>query len=150
MNIKDMTNEQKSHFWALFTNDHPIISYDVNGEGSLSMRNYYADLSGFQIVKEYMESKWPMLWERYLDDCFTTPIASDIFNAQLSLDNLLSFLMENTEMWGWEECEYMKEWPRILPNGGSAFFCEKQCKDKPINCNGGKVKHPALLYAEGL
>jgi hypothetical protein len=140
MNIKDMTNEQKSHFWALFTNDHPIISYDVNGEGSLSMRNYYADLSGFQIVKEYMESKWPMLWERYLDDCFTTPIASDIFNAQLSLDNLLSFLMENTEMWGWKEC----------PNYGHKNYCKLVCLIHG-NCRiNGKVKHPALLYAESV
>lgn len=141
MNIKDMTNEQKSHFWALFTNDHPIISYDVNGEGSLSMRNYYADLSGFQIVKEYMESKWPMLWERYLDDCFTTPIASDIFNAQLSLDNLLTYLMEHTDRWGWKECPYCFDGQ--IDNIDNFEPCSY--------CNGtGKVKTDALVYMESL
>jgi hypothetical protein len=50
-------------------------------------------------------------------------------------------LPETREMWGWEECPYRKEWPRTAKDGGSSFFCEKECKQEPPPCNGtGRIK----------
>ena len=41
----------------------------------------------------------------------------------------------------WEECPYRKEWPRTAKDGGSSFFCEKECKQEPPPCNGtGRIK----------
>lgn len=144
MKPTEWTPLERVRFFELLMNDEYVLSPALQEE--------------FFTIKDFMEKEMPEVWNQYLYETHGNVWLSTkgwkrydvILNAQLSLDNLLSFLMENTEMWGWEECEYMKEWPRILPNGGSAFFCEKQCKDKPINCNGGKVKHPALLYAESV
>jgi hypothetical protein len=50
-------------------------------------------------------------------------------------------LPETREMWGWEECPYRKEWHRTAKDGGSSFFCEKECKQEPPPCNGtGRIK----------
>ena len=50
-------------------------------------------------------------------------------------------LEETMEKWGWEECQYRKEWPRVTDKRGSVFFCEKECGKEPPPCNGsGKIR----------
>lgn len=47
-----------------------------------------------------------------------------------------------------EKCQYWKEWPRVLPNGKSAFFCGKECKQNPTPCNDtGFISRPITLQA---
>jgi hypothetical protein len=58
-------------------------------------------------------------------------------------------LPETREMWGWEECPYRKEWHRTAKDGGSSFFCEKECKQEPPPCNGtGRIKAEWAKEAE--
>ncbi len=115
--------------------------------------DYYEDLSGFQTVKDFMESQMAETWEKHLlfvasnvnTECkkrlqyklyFTK-----VFNAQLSLDNLITFLLDNTG-WAWKEC----------PGTGYIRGCNypKCIKTESQYCKNGKVKHPALTWAEGL
>jgi hypothetical protein len=100
---------------------------------------YFHTDSGFFAVKSFMEKELPDVWEGYLSDTVQREFYYDgydryttTFNAQLNLTNLITFLLDNQEGWAWKECT----------------ACTG--KDKPINCNGGKIKHPALLFAEGV
>jgi hypothetical protein len=162
--IENMTLEEKNKFWHLFRGKcwheweakhyswdsryGEVTLYDckkckiTDGEGK--MPYYYKDLSGFQIIKEHMEKELPEVWERYLTMYLNNPPVypkrrqynkfTIAHNKTLSLDNILDYLLENTEEWGWEECtEHRVGWP-------------DKCK-----CRGTrKVKHPALLFAESL
>ena len=125
------TDERKRQFFYLLTNDE-LFWYCTPSEQ-------------FFIAKDFMEKKMPKVWEDYLDllhnmNNFNPDSNSDFpytfgFNNQLTLDNLLTYLLENTEMWGYEKC------PECYN-----FLCTPDC---PI-CKGTlKVKSPALLFAEG-
>jgi len=91
--------------------------------------DYYRDLSGFQIVKEYMETHMPKVWSKYLDhqnkvEAYKFGSLKGLLNAILNLDNFIAYLLEHTE------------W---------AYF------DYPDYQTGEarQGKHPALLFAEG-
>lgn len=116
---------------------------------SYSPHYYFHTDHGFQTVKDFMESQMAETWEKHLlfvasnvnTECkkrlqyklyFTK-----VFNAQLSLDNLITFLLDNQE-WAWKECPICSNNP-----DGIIHSC---CK-----CDGtGQIKHPALTWAEGL
>ncbi len=104
----------------------------------------------FDKVKSFMGKKWLEMWEGYLQD-----VANDLFfhvwdnapkvgltlflTAVLDLSNLVAFLLEpeQIEVWGYITCK--KECP------GCTDICWE------IICGrDGKVKHPAIEYAEGL
>lgn len=61
---------------------------------------------------------------------------------------LIDFLgtEEAQDKFGLVECPHKKEWPRIKPNGESAFFCELECNKQNIqSCNGsGRIMRPWL------
>jgi len=114
---------------------------------SNSNPDYYSDLSGFQIVKEYMEKEMNTVWEDYiwhvLDDGLLR--LQDQVNQLLSLDNLLDYLLQNKEEWAYTEkrvCEYKD-------NCGGP--CVELMTTVNMYCKDGIIceKHPALLFAEG-
>ncbi len=114
----------------------------------------------FDKVKSFMGKKWLEMWEGYLQD-----VANDLFfhvwdnapkvgltlflTAVLDLSNLVAFLLEpeQIEKWGWVECPECKGTGGIgvefaPPLGARIIICPK--------CKEGKIKHPALEYAEEL
>ena len=163
--VAEWTLDEKNHFLTLLIGKCWHGKYTTDGYSSwkqclackeilpryYSNPDYYHDLSGFQTVKDFMESQMAETWEKHLlfvasnvnTECkkrlqyklyFTK-----VFNAQLSLDNLITYLLNGTE-WAWKECpcppEFQgdKEIVRICPYCGDL----------------GKVKHPALTWAEEL
>lgn len=78
----------------------------------------------FSEAKEYMEKEQAELWEHYIFESFSVNASeTEGLNRVLDLSNLITFLLEHREEWGWVE-EY----------------------SPPMNME--KVKHPALLFAE--
>ncbi len=173
--IEKWTEEKKGEFWGLLTNYHyhkiknlsiieggRIITspkcncgYEALTDGGLfahiQVSNiYFTSPHIFFNVKDFMESKMAETWEEYLENTGCNiaeryggnPLASKLFNAWLSLDNLITFLLENTGEWGWVEC------PQKCVNGAVANW------DEVVICavcvGTGKVKHPALTWAEEL
>jgi hypothetical protein len=175
MTIEKMTLEQKNKFFTLLIgkcwhewkpyemdNYHfdkiqcSICGVIINSSYSPPPWDFYASLSGFQIIKEHMEKEFPEVWEEYLEWCRLTctfpayKVVSQhtiIFNKQLDLTNLITYLLENTEGWGWVMC------PDYNPPRDSDwwFGCwNSSNKQKACDCDNGKVKHQALLFAESL
>lgn len=133
------TDERKRQFFYLLTNDE-LFWYCTPSEQ-------------FFIAKDFMEKKMPKVWEDYLDllhnmNNFNPDSNSDFpytfgFNNQLTLDNLLTYLLqpEVVKEWGWVECEYCKA-DAIYDPINNPTRCPK--------CGGTeRVKHPAPLFAEG-
>jgi len=110
--------------------------------------DFYRDLSGFQIIKEYMEKNLPEVWEEYLE--WANEIIPDHYtftqgvNIILSLDNLLTYLLEHKEEWGWVGCPDLE----ITTDLGKQVCANwtEYCAHCEVL---GKVKSPALLFAEG-
>jgi hypothetical protein len=108
--------------------------------------NYFTD-SGFFPVKRFMEQSLPEVWEGYLEtyiaDMNDPLFCSKFVNWFIDLTNLVTFLIEHREEWGWIEC------PNC--NGQLAKSLQPKC----VTCfNIGKVKHPerykAIEFAEGV
>lgn len=112
------------------------------------------------VVRKFMEKEMPEVWEEYLfctthsrgghgcESCGAWEFDAYLFDKLLSLDNLLSFLLSNAEEWGWKECQMCKGrgwYNQTIQGEGTVGIYSMPCK-----CNTGKVKHPALLFAEGL
>ena len=117
--------KDKNKFWTLFVGkewDINVVDFHT-GMHLITHPDFYHDLSGFQIVKEHIEKEMNTVWEDYiwhvLDDGLLR--LQDQVNQLLSLDNLLDYLLENTEKWGY-----------------TFGITEKTVE-----------KHPALLFAEG-
>lgn len=167
--ISDWTRKETNHFLTLFIGKYwhepdPMQSihchigcscgdcfsgYDAKEQLGKHCKNNNPK-TNFFIIKSFMEKQWPELWEKYLQD-----VANDLFfhvwdnapkvgltlflTAVLDLSNLVAFLLEpeQIEVWGYITCK--KECP------GCTDICWE------IICGrDGKVKHPAIEYAEGL
>ncbi len=118
--------------------------------------NYYLNLSGFQIVKEWAEKEMPEVWNDYLkfylmfgrvflafESSFEKHWYTKRLNHVLSLDNFISFLLQNTEAWAYKECWQVNGWSC---NRTDACVCTSNGEGG----EGSKIKSPALLFAEGL
>jgi hypothetical protein len=160
--VDKWTLEEKNHFLTLLMgkcwHDQRPFSY-VCHKCSSSKPNidFYHDLSGFQTVKDFIESQMAETWEKYLRWCYDYSEhegsiwdLAPVLNAILSLDNLITFLLENQE-WAWKECPSCNGKTIVgittdIYHGGINIYCGY--------CVAGKVKHPerykALEFAEGL
>ena len=124
----------------------------------LEERDFYSQGEYFFMVKSFMEQSLPVVWEGYLSDvandlCFhvldnlNKGLFMQVFNAQLNLSNLIQYLLDNQEGWAWKECTACTGNGDISENSIHWGVDKVTC---PV-CNGaGKVKHPALLFAEGV
>jgi len=101
---------------------------------------------GFFEAKEYMESHMPEMWIKYL--AYINKITAYKFGGLrqflkdvLNLSNLVAFLIQHKEEWGWVECPDCKGTGRSLTKRPDPypFVCET-CHMKQ-----GKIKHPALV-----
>ena len=169
MNIEKWTLEEKNKFFTLLMgkcwHDFPLIEDGFDADYHSLWRcpqcnvklgaqlpyydrhDFYHDLSGFQIIKDFMEKNLPKVWEDYLESFFLprTRTYTDTFSEQLSLDNLLNYLLEHKEEWAYTEkrvCEYKD-------NCGGP--CVELMTTVNMYCKDGIIceKHPALLFAEG-
>jgi len=164
MKIEKWTLEEKNKFFTLLMgkcwHDFPLIEDGFDADYHSLWRcpqcnvklgaqlpyydrhDFYHDLSGFQIIKDFMEKNLPKVWEDYLESFFLprTRTYTDTFSEQLSLDNLLDYLLEHKE-WGWVGC------PKC--GGDKQIRGVFDIYDCPVCNSNGKVKHPALLFAEG-
>jgi len=172
MKIEELTSEQKNTFWDKLIGNHrhewkitPCLGKWKCDCGEVFYSklippdrypnfDYYRNLSGFQTIKEWMEKEMAEVWECYLRWCYDySPHEGSIWdltpvlNSILSLDNLLTYLLQPEVVKEWEymggKCE-ISACP-TLSTIDMIFTCSKY--DKGI-CSG-KVKHPALLFAEG-
>jgi hypothetical protein len=119
--------------------------------GGMPQRNDYSSPNTCMLFLQWLWKERRGMWDAFLS---VHPFAWDgkaipylfslIDEGEPRIMVLLSewlALPETREMWGWEECPYRKEWPRTAKDGGSSFFCEKECKQEPLPCNGtGRVK----------
>lgn len=140
--VSEWTPLEGVRFFELLMNDKYVLSTALYEE--------------FFTVKSFMEKELPVVWEEYLEWCRLTctfpayKVVSQhtiIFNKQLDLTNLITYLLENTEGWGWVMC------PDYNPPRDSDwwFGCwNSSNKQKACDCDNGKVKHQALLFAESL
>ena len=103
--------------------------------------NHFLDLlcgsHEFFTVKAWMEKNMPEEWEEYLGAVPNQPerrMFAKIFNIQLDLSNLVTYLIENRG-WGWRECP-------TYYNSTSCYECEGE-----TGCNRrGKILHPTLVW----
>ena len=129
---------------------HEVCGYPVIAKDTT---DYFTD-SGFFPIMRFMEKELPEVWDDYLE--YTSKQIFDdwgqngsmfdkrllyieIFNKQLDLSNLITYLIEHREEWGWKEmnedkCEHCE--PMARP-----FHCEDS-----FRCEGGKVKHSTLVW----
>lgn len=113
----------------------------------LEERDFYSKWDYFFMVKDFMEKEMPEVWNQYLYETHGNVWLSTkgwkrydvILNAQLSLTNLITYLLDNQEWWAWKPCG------GILPCAMEPVRLELHC----VGCEVA-VKHPALLYAEGV
>lgn len=138
IDISKASNEQKSHFLYLVMSPtgcwHKWGEFPTGFKGTCFFKcvvcgerylipnpDYFNNLNGFGIVKNWFEKNQSKLWKEYIKsiaDCVWPALR--IFNDQLDLNNLITFLLRPTqiEKWGWVGTH--------------------------------KLKHPALTYWEGL
>lgn len=132
--ISEWTLDEKNHFLTLLI----CAEWDLREKIDEfhwwhGHPNYYHDLSGFQTVKDFMESQMAETWEKYLVateyriifENGDNPCAVELLNAWLSLDNLITYLLDNQEWALFEYTDYQTGEAR-------------------------QGKHPALTWAEGL
>jgi hypothetical protein len=107
-----------------------------------------SSISKFRNVKEYMERNMPEVWEDYLSLVFELPLSQkDTLNYILDLNNLVTYLSEYQEEWGFKECaDWMNE--EISP--ACCDNCEYEKKGLTVHMAsyGCFIKHPALVYLE--
>ena len=115
----------------------------------------YNSIIGFWQVKTYLEKNKAKLWEDYLyqvnNGWGKTFSYTKWINDILNLDNLILFLLDNVEEWGWVECERCNgkgyEIRPHMVDRTTTYNYQDTCP----TCNGtGKLKHPALVYAARL
>jgi len=130
MKVSDMSTEQKSHFWKLFIRATKCRDKYPN----------FSTISGFEKVWRYVEKEHPGLWKDYccIQAGDSHGIAWLTFYNTINLDNLLTFLEQNKDEWGWEECPLCC--PPIYDDDCSKYECD----------GIGKIRHPALRYLEEL
>ena len=108
----------------------------------------FSSISKFRNVKEYMERNMPEVWEDYLSLVFELPLSQkDTLNYILDLNNLVTYLSEYQEEWGFKECaDWMNE--EISP--ACCDNCEYEKKGLTVHMAsyGCFIKHPALVYLE--
>ena len=136
--VEKWTLEEENHFLTLLIgkcwHDQRPFSYVCHKCSSSKPNiNFYHDLSGFQTVKDFMESQMAEMWTKHLDHeqkrvAYRFGGLKDLLNSWLSLDNLITFLLDNQDEWGWIKRDDVK-----LTEG---FKVE--------------TKHPALTWAESL
>ncbi len=145
-----MKPEEENTFLALLRAPDVLLKSDYHYHNS------------FEEIKSFMEKEWPDLWEEYIkthieglsiactmamkmneklqDNAFTL-----LLTNILNLKNLITFLLkkEQVEKWGWVE-KYCAHCRKGEVQMHLTHPCEK------CGAIGGRVKHPTLLYAEGL
>jgi len=167
--ITQWTLEERNHFltllmgkcWHEWEEHREMGSYwyqcKLCGVSDSINMNFYADLSRFEIIKSFMEKELPEVWERYLGKHHEKAYYACLYNedkpftkgfdAQLDLTNLIIFLLDNQEGWAWKECTACTGNGDISENSIRWGVDKITCPE----CQGaGKVKHPALLFAEGV
>lgn len=102
----------------------------------------------FFLIKEYMERNMPEVWEDYLSLVFELPLSQkDTLNYILDLNNLVTYLSEYQEEWGFKECaDWMNE--EISPACCNNCEYEKKGLTVHMASYGCFIKHPALVYLE--
>jgi len=137
--------------WSL---EEKNIFFDkLKGREIEGLANYFGT-AGFFSIQNFMERELPEVWEGYLSDTVQREFYYDgydryttTFNAQLNLTNLITFLLDNQEGWAWKECTACTGNGDISKNSIRWGVDKITCPE----CQGaGKVKHPALLFAEGV
>ncbi len=162
--IKDWSLEEKNHFLTLLigkcwhephSNAYDIIPHCKHCGTSSMWTNgvlIQPQLTIVPTIKEFMEKELPEVWEGYLREIFAVrgnvgfnlPIK---VNKLLDLTNLIAFLLDNQKGWAWIRCDACTGNGDISENSIRWGVDKVTC---PV-CNGtGKVKHPALLFAEGV
>ena len=143
--------------WSL---EEKNIFFDkLKGREIEGLANYFGT-AGFFSIQNFMEKELPEVWEGYLNQIVQKHFFHDgydenrkhgrctsILNAQLDLTNLITFLLDNQEGWAWKECTACTGNGDISENSIRWGVDKITCPE----CQGaGKVKHPALIFAEGV
>ena len=134
--------------WSL---EEKNIFFDkLKGREIEGLANYFGT-AGFFSIQNFMERELPEVWEGYLE--WTNELIPDHYtftqglNVVLDLSNLITYLLDNQEGWAWKECTACTGNGDISENSIHWGVDKVTC---PV-CNGkGKVKHPALTFAEGV
>jgi len=119
---------------------------------SFTHHYYFHTDSGFFAVKSFMERELPEVWEGYVDEEFILfrydkREAHKCLDNTFNLSNLIQYLLDNQEGWAWKECTACTGNGDISENSIRWGVDKITCPE----CQGaGKVKHPALLFAEGV
>ncbi len=177
--VNDWTQEEMNHFLALFMEKcwHEALKdkivrvlHDAHffgdrdiGEQADTILNFACNCF-FSEIKSFMEKEYPKLWEEYLDNlCLWNDGDEGLFytrllNKQLSLSNLITFLLEPEQVreWGWVECAQCNGkgyWSGGSTNPNMEIACDL-CGGKEEGMQQtfgmGKIKHQAMFFAEGL
>lgn len=117
-----------------------------------------SSIDKFWYVKKYMEKEMPEVWEEYcihianeIHNIWLTGgekyTASRRLHAQIDLNNLVTYLSEYQEEWGFKECaDWMNE--EISPACCNNCEYEKKGLTVHMASYGCFIKHPALVYLE--
>jgi hypothetical protein len=88
--------------------------------------------------KSYMEKEMPEEWEKYIFIMFDrNNYAIDIFNAQLNPHNLVDWLYDNLEDWGYWECEYRTKCNEKTMAGCTKYISRTDCFGEWTGCENG-------------
>jgi len=169
--VSELTPEEKNHFLTLLMGKcwhewkyegqckycgaarwHGRASY-LQECAWAKNENYLSNLYGFQTVKSFMEKNLPEVWEGYLQYHidwidYEEIKATNTLSAWLDPTNLITFLLDNQEGWAWKECGVCKG--DSCPHWGIVNVGELMSLQWYGCLTAGKIKHPALLFAEGI
>lgn len=137
-----MTDKQVNKFLTLFIGKAQISKTEEYQWGESYSKNFGPfSPSGIFEWKEYMENNHSELWNCYCNWCLNIEMEEGLptlVNCVLNPRNLAEFLLERREEWEWVECPCPPE-----------FKGDVEIKKVCPYCNGtGKIKHPALVWAE--
>lgn len=164
--ITEWTLDEKNHFLTLLI-EKCWHEWEEHREGgsywyqckfcgvsdSININFFYADLSRFKIIKSFMEKNLPEVLEGYLQYHidwidYEEIKATNTLSAWLDPTNLITFLLDNQEGWAWKECGVCKG--DSCPHWGIVNVGELMSLQWYGCLTAGKIKHPALLFAEGI
>ncbi len=134
----NLSNEEKRLF--IFTFTQIQIDLDKSNE------------SNFLLIKKFMEEQYPELLNSYIalklkqlnndiNDQNKNIILVAFLKSILNIENLVSFLIKNKELWQWIEC---------YPDIESCSYGAPICKNGKFFNNRCYIKHPSILYLEGI